>query len=336
MGRPGAGGGRSGGMSSGGGHRVSSHSGGGHRPSFGGSSRPGSRGSFSESSHSSNSGGVRQTGSFYGSSRRPFISPVIIGSIGSGRRPVIANGGCTGCMTIVVAVFVVIIIVSIFSGLFSGSSSNEQYEVNVPASSYSREKLSGTIFENDCVKDETGLISDGGSISGLERQLKTFYDITGIQPYVYLVGYRPELANYSEKQEFTSDFYDSEIQNNYTFAFFYFEDANPDEVGYMCYEAGSQALTIMDAEAVDIFWAITDAEWYSDSSTEDCIANMFNKTAKRIMTKTTTKKDIAKIVLIIVLVIVVAIVIIIIMNKRRKQEQERNEETRRILETPLE
>ena len=60
------------------------------------------------------------------------------------------------------------------------------------------------------------------------------------------------------------------------------------------------------------------------------------RTAGRIMTKTATKNDITKIVLIIVLVIVVAVVIIIIMNQRRKHERERNEETKKILETPLE
>ena len=207
---------------------------------------------------------------------------------------------------------------------------------SVPASSYNREKLTDSSWTNNCVVDETGWISEDGSVAGLERKLREFYDKTGVQPYVYLVGYRPELFTVMNKEDFASEYYENEIGNDYTFAFFYFEEQNPDDVGYMYYEGGSAALGVMDSEAVEIFWSICDQEWYSDATTEDCIANIFNRTADRIMTKTATKYDIVKIVLIIVAIIVLAAVIIIIMNKRRKQEKERNEETRKILETPLE
>lgn len=233
---------------------------------------------------------------------------------------------------------IIIVIFAMFFSMMSGPSYSEAPVAasQVPASSYNREKLENTTWSNDCVTDEIGWISENGSVSGLEKQLREFYDLTGVQPYVYLVGYNPSLATDNDKAEFASEFYENEIGNDYTFAFFYFEEQNSQDVGFMYYEGGSRALGVMDAEAVDIFWAICDQEWYGDGTTEDAIANTFVRTAERIMTKTATKNDITRIVLIIVLVIVVAIVIIIIMNQRRKHERERNEETRKILETPLE
>lgn len=263
------------------------------------------------------------------------------GYMGNRRR--YGNGGCVGCSSIIAVIIIIIVMMIIISALFGSMRGYRGYSTgygysstSVPASSYNREKLTGTTWSNNCVVDEIGWISEDGSISGLERQLRTFYDKTGVQPYVYLVGYDPSLRTDTDKEQFAYDYYENHIDNTYTFAFFYFEEANPNDVGYMYYEGGSQALGVMDAEAVEIFWAITDQEWYGDSTTEDCLANMFNRTAERIMTRTATKTDVAKIVAIIVLVIVIAVVIIIIMNKRRKDEKARNEETKRILETPLE
>lgn len=259
-------------------------------------------------------------------------------NVGTNKRRA-SSGGCVGCSSIIAVLIIILIMMIIVYAMF-GSMSGRDYgyttTTSVPASSYNREKLSGTTWSNNCVVDEIGWISEDGSISGLERQLRKFYDKTGVQPYVYLVRYNPSLRTDADKEQFACDYYENSIDNAYTFAFFYFEEANPNDVGYMYYEGGSQALGVMDAEAVEIFWAITDQEWYGDSTTEDCLANMFNRTADRIMTKTTTNTDVAKIVAIIVLVIVVAVVIIVIMNKRRKNERERNEETKRILETPLE
>ena len=246
------------------------------------------------------------------------------------------GNGC-GCVAAVVFVIVMIIILTLVMSMISGPSGESQsvYYTEVPASSYNREKLENTSWDGDCVIDEIGWISEDGSISGLEHKLRDFYDETGVQPFVYLVGYRSDLVTDSDKERFASSFYENEIGNDYTFAFFYFCEYNPDDVGYMYYEGGSRALGVMDPEAIDIFWAICDSEWYSDATTEDALANTFNRTASRIMTKTATGKDIGKIVLIIVLVIVVAAAIVFIMNRKRKLEKERSEETRKILETPL-
>ncbi len=334
MGRAGGGGSHSGGFG-GGGHISSGHSGGGHRASFGGSSRAGS--SASRTSSRSSSGGM---GEPFFSTRRSASPPIIINNgrgMGLGGTMGCGSFGCSGCLVGVVAVVIILVIFSLMMSNYAAPARVESVNTSdIPASSYNREKLEDTSWSNDCVVDEIGWISEDGSVSGLERQLREFFDKTGVQPYVYLVGYRPELTSDSDKAKFASDYYEEEIGNGYTFAFFYFEEANPDDVGYMYYEGGSQALGVMDAEAVDIFWRICDQEWYGDATTEDAIANTFNRTADRIMTKTATKNDITKIVLIIVLVIVVAVVIIIIMNQRRKHERERNEETKKILETPLE
>ena len=342
MGRAGAGGGRSGGFS-GGGHSSVSRSSGGHRASFGGSSRAGSSrstGMSSSSSSSNRSGGFGSPFS-YASNRRSSggginTGPIIVSNGGGGGLFGRSSVGCGGCLTGIIVVAVILIIFLAVSSMFSSNEPEYVNTVEVPASSYNREKLEGTSWKNDCVTDELGWVSEGGSVSGLEKQLRNFFDETGIQPYAVLLDYRPELTTDPQKQQFAEQWYDENIGGTTSFAFFYFGERNPDDVGFMCYVGGAEALGIMDSEAVDIFWAICDQEWYSDATTEDAIANTFNRTADRIMTKTATKADNMRVVLIIILVIVIAAAIIYIMNKRRKQEKERNEETRRILETPLE
>lgn len=103
----------------------------------------------------------------------------------------------------------------------------------------------------------------------------------------------------------------------------------------MAYVNGKQVSSVMDAEAVEIFWAYVDNNWYSDKSTDDMFVDIFNSTADRIMTKSTTGNDVAKTGLLVALVVVGAIGILVIMKTRRRHEAERNAETERILNADI-
>ena len=237
--------------------------------------------------------------------------------------------GCLGY--IVIAILAYLLAATLIMGLLPaimGSNSD------VPASSYNREPIHADIgFNNNCIVDELDWFDNIGQTS---RRLENFFDKTGVQPFIYLKAYDSALTTDAEKTEFAEDWYEDNIDNEGTFLFMYFAEENQDEdVGYMAHVNGKQVSSVMDAEAVEIFWSFVDNNWYSDKSTDDMFVNIFNSTADRIMTKTTTGNDVGKTALVVILVAVGLVGVLVIMKTRRKHEAERNVETERILNADL-
>lgn len=221
---------------------------------------------------------------------------------------------------------VIIAIILIIFTLIPSSSS-------VPKSTQIRTKLdTGIGYTNDCVIDELGWFDNEAKA---ETNLKKFYDKTGIQPYVVFKTFNPDLATDAQKQQFAKQWYDDNINNESSFLFMYFAEQNTDaDVGYMAYVNGKQVSSVMDSEAIEIFWAYIDQYWYSDMSTDDMIIKVFNSTANRIMDKTTTMADVGKVIFKIVLAVIIISGIVIIMVVRRKHKAAENAETERILNSP--
>ena len=330
MGR--TGGGSSGGGHSGGGHSVSRSSG-GHRVGGSSSSRP-------------MGGASRPTGGFGGS--RPSSTPPRGGNYGApppprgghyGAPPPPPRGGGRrsggGCVSSLISVVILLIFIGILLGMFSsigGGSSTD-----IPASSYNREKLdSGNGYINDCIYDELGWFDN---VSRTESRLKDFYEETGVQPYIMLLDYIPGVDSDSQKEEYARQLYEKNIDNESTFLYVYFAEENEsesDDPGYMCYVNGIQVSSVMDAEALDIFWAYLDKYWYTDMSTDDMFVKIFDSTADTIMTKSTTSKDVAKYALIVVAAGVVVFGVVKVVKLKHKRAKEEAEETERILNTPME
>ena len=165
--------------------------------------------------------------------------------------------------------------------------------------------------------------------------MQEFYNKTGIQPYIYLKDYDSSLTTDSAKTAFAEDYYDQYIDNEHTFLFVYFGEYNENDVGYMSYVNGYQVTSVMDAEAIDIFWAYVDNYWYSDLSTTDMFTKIFNDTAKRIMDKSTTAADVGKTFGIVILVIVLIVGVVIILNKVHKNAAAKAAETQAILNADI-
>lgn len=55
------------------------------------------------------------------------------------------------------------------------------------------------------------------------------------------------------------------------------------DVGYMVYVNGLNVDSVMDEEAVEIFWDYVDEYWYFELSTDDMLIEIFNSTADAIM-----------------------------------------------------
>ena len=313
MGRAGAGGG--GGGHSGGGH-SSSRSSGGHHVSSGSSGRRAGGGGSSYSGRSSYGGGGFYGGGFY--PRPPRRSTVIV-----------SNGG--GFNFIVVLIIFIVIFYSVFGGFLSPDSSSTK---SVPKSTQNRERLeSGVGYDNNCIVDNIGWFDN---VTKTEKSIKKFYDKTGVQPYIVLNAYDSTLLTDTAKEEYAKKWYDEHIKNESTFLYMYFAEPDTDnDVGYMAYVNGKQVSSVMDSEAIEIFWAYVDKYWYSDMSTDDMFTTIFTKTADRIMTKSTTAADVGNNAIKVIGVIIVFAGIIVVMVLRRKHKAEEAKETEKILNTPL-
>lgn len=317
MGRAGAGGG--GGGHSGGGH-SSGRSSGGHRVSSGSSGRRAGSGGGSRGSYSG-FGGPSHGGGFYGGGfypRPPIRNTVFIG-----------HGGVVN--TIISIIIFIVVLVTAFGGFPSSKSSSTK---NIPKSTQNRERLeSGVGYDNNCIVDNIGWFDN---VTKTEKSIKKFYDKTGVQPYIVLNAYDSTLLTDTAKEEYAKKWYDEHIKNESTFLYMYFAEPDTDnDVGYMAYVNGKQVSSVMDSEAIEIFWAYVDKYWYSDMSTDDMFTTIFTKTADRIMTKSTTVADIGNNAVKVIGVIVVFAGIIVVMVIRRKHKAEEAKETEKILNTPL-
>ena len=157
-----------------------------------------------------------------------------------------------------------------------------------------------------------------------------------MQPYIVLNAYDSTLLTDTAKEEYAKKWYDEHIKNESTFLYMYFAEPDTDnDVGYMAYVNGKQVSSVMDSEAIEIFWAYVDKYWYSDMSTDDMFTTIFTKTADRIMTKSTTAADVGNNAVKVIGVIVVFAGIIVVMVIRRKYKAEEAKETEKILNTPL-
>lgn len=317
MGRAGAGGG--GGGHSGGGH-SSGRSSGGHRVSSGSSGRRAGSGGGSSGSYGG-FGGPSHGGGFYGGGfypRPPIRNTVFIG-----------HGG--GINTIISIIIFIVVLVTAFGGFPSSKLSSTK---NIPKSTQNRERLeSGVGYDNNCIVDNIGWFDN---VTKTEKSIKKFYDKTGVQPYIVLNAYDSTLLTDTAKEEYAKKWYDEHIKNESTFLYMYFAEPDADnDVGYMAYVNGKQVSSVMDSEAIEIFWAYVDKYWYSDMSTDDMFTTIFTKTADRIMTKSTTAADVGNNAVKVIGVIVVFAGIIVVMVIRRKHKAEEAKETEKILNTPL-
>ena len=232
-------------------------------------------------------------------------------------------------MTIFGTFFLVVLLLLIMS---SSGGGNQK-------STIQREKLTDVpMYLNDCVIDELGWINNP---TRLASNLKSFYDETGMQPFIYMRAYDPDLYDDEDMEWFASEWFEDNLYaKGYTNAllYIYFADEDQDGViGPMVIRYGQRASQIMDAEAESIFWKYLDAKWvqYDEDHTDEMFVDIFNSTAKTIMRVSTTGKDIIKWVLILFVVCAGVGGAIIIIVKKRQAEKERAEETERILNTSM-
>lgn len=204
---------------------------------------------------------------------------------------------------------------------------------SVTTSSYDREKANvNSSFNSDCIIDEIGWFDN---VRTAGKELRYFYEETGVQPYIVFEAYDATLTSDADKEAYAEQYYEENIDDEGTFLWMYFAEENIDDVGYMYCVCGYEITSVMDNEAQDIFWDYVDTYWYSDLSTDDMAEKIFSKTADRIMTKTTNGFDSIITIVIVGGVVVVAFIGLKALKAKHKRDKEKAEEDERILNTPL-
>ncbi len=137
------------------------------------------------------------------------------------------------------------------------------------------------VVETSYYHDDLGWIEEPKS---LLDGMRLFYSKTGIQPYLGFV--KPVSATNTDEEcnAYTEQLYDQLFEDEGHLLLIYVENLDPDELGYLAYVCGSDAVSIMDDEAIDTLYQYVDQYWFNeDYTTEQVFAYALQDTAMDIM-----------------------------------------------------
>ena len=295
-------------------HHSSSHShSGGSRSSYRSSSSSRSSGSSYRSSGSS----YRSSGSSYSHHSRSSGS----GRYSSGNSGYSGGGGCSGCFAPIF--FVILVLIGFGCAFFEELHYDTIYKIT--RSSIQREKLpeSKCQLTDEWYRDDWGdWIDEDSEDYSLKAGLKVFYETTGVQPYLWIMGedggeYKStesleELGEVTYKEMFGDD------EGHLLVIFREYPNASGN---YMVtatpgFDAETQ---VMDEEAREILLDYIDYYYEDEDLNEGAFfQSAFRSAASRIMTKQMSLESLITIV-IVILVLIVGLMITISIIRKRKQ-----------------
>ena len=360
----GFGGSRGSGMrSSGGGGR--SFSSGGSR-SFGSFSGGRSSSTFNHSRPTSNSFGNYNSSPFSsGGSPRP-VRPIIFMNTGSYNNSRPSSSGTyntqktnepyhkgyrgytggprvnIGCLySFLLIVIIITLMAVVFGGLWSAlyGEQNPNSQSDITYSTTKREPLpsDAVTVKNGYYTDELGWIT---SKSKLESGMKSFYEATGVMPYLYLTD-RVDGEIVPKKNDFMN-FADAKYDELFTASNGQIDEAHLLVIFHEYYDgeytvywlAGKQAQAVIDDEAGEILMDYFDRYYYdSAKDNSEYFAAVFKEAGASIMKITRPAWYYPTIISGILLIVLAVIAIFALRAKAKKEQDKRDQE---ILNTPLE
>lgn len=263
-----------------------------------------------------NYGSSRGDGHFRGGGRSSSnYSPVYRTSY---YRPMTPLGGT---LSIVLAIIVIV------AGLIAARP-------NIQQSTVERSKLDSSL----CTKVDTWYQDDINWIHDektLLKGLKTFYDKTGVQPYLWIT----DNINGKAKPN-TSDF-ETALKSKYSELFkdeghviVCFMESSP-SVYATYYWAGSAAKGVIDDEAGEILLDVIDSKYTSDLSDEEMFSKSFSDAATRMMKVGRTTKQYIILAVAVIAGLGIIVGFIFLLKAKRKSDAEEAEERERILNTDI-
>ena len=329
------GGSHSGGSRSFGGFHAGSGSGSTRRVSSGGSS---SRGSSYRRSGSYYGGGLppRPPRPYYGRSyRRGYSGPVIINN-GGGGVPT-GTGGCGGgCLKTFLWIFLLAAIIGIiFSAIRMRDGSPSSYSTN--NSGYGCTKYTGEVdkshgYWEDNSKGEPWI--DSSNSRYLEEGFESFYDETGVWPYLYVTDKYGNKGNFGTYEEAVYDQLFGNCPGNLLFVFI------GDEESYYI-AAGTGNGDVVNSKTIEVFQNKINKYW-SNGDLGKIFGSAMKDAGKQLMkeqeTQLLAKDNFKTIMIVLISAAGVVIVLLIAMSwwKKKKQAQkEEDERLEQILSQPL-
>lgn len=179
----------------------------------------------------------------------------------------------------------------------------------------------------------------------LESGLRSFYQATGVQPYVYILpnGALTSTEKLGQKAE---GLYNKLFSDEGHFLLVFCDDGNG---GFNAgYAAGSQAKTVMDDEAVGILADQLNRFYDSAPSEEQVFSRAFEETGKRIMAGSGASAGSAGrtadglptvptfVLSLVIIGAGIALLVYYVIKKRRAEQALEQQRMERILSTPLE
>lgn len=320
MGRGGGGGGFSGGGFSGGGRGGFSGGGrgfggfsGGGRSSGGSFGGGRSSGGFSDGYRSY---GYRSPGIFVFNNRGEGGGNYQGGGSGSG------GSGFKGCLKTAIIIIIVILVLMLFFAISESKNSH----------------VARTRLENATVNNDVGYFEnydfyqyiDEGDLT---KGLKDFYEYTGVKPFIFFTSSDwPEFGGIDELAE---AIYDQRIgiENGGHLVLAWYETEADGSVNTY-YWAGSEALSVLDEDALDILTSAI-SRCYNDESSYptygEFLSAAFSSAGEDIMMDPSAYK--AGIAVLLVLILLFGAGLFILVRKEKKLEQDKIDA--QILSTPL-
>lgn len=205
---------------------------------------------------------------------------------------------------------------------------------NIQVSTVERTKLASSLCTtvDTWYQDDIDWIHDEKT---LLKGLKTFYDKTGVQPYLWITDNIDGKAKPG-----TSDF-ESALKQKYSELFkdeghviVCFMESSP-SVYATYYWAGSAAKGVIDDEAGEILLDVIDSKYTSDLSDEEMFSKSFSDAATRMMKVGRTTKQYVILAVAVVAGLGIVVGFIFLMKAKRKSDAEEAEERERILNTDI-
>lgn len=207
-------------------------------------------------------------------------------------------------------------------------------ESDVTKSTIIREPLpKGSVVETGYFTDDIGdWISNA---TKLTAGMKNFYKATGVQPYLYITDNLGGNMSPTDKDAdvWMNSLYDEQFRDEaHTLLVFFERDGRYS----MWYLNGKQAKTVMDNEAMDILMDYVELYYYSDMTEDEMFSKAYDMTAIRIMEVTKDPIPWYAYLLFLAAIIVIIIILFKFWKAKKAQKNIEDENTRAILETPLE
>lgn len=179
--------------------------------------------------------------------------------------------------------------------------------------------------------------------SYVTQGLEYFFDKTGVRPYLLIMTYDESIAfvelTNSDRNAQLQAYYAERFTDEAHVLFVVCDDGNGN--GYVYDWIGGLATTVMDDEAMDIFYQYMNHYWVTADTEDDLFYYAFTKSADRIMTvgnNTGQKISTAQWIIVgaIIGTVIIVIVVVIAIKKGKERKLREMQLTKDILNTPIE